>query len=63
MLTRRAFLVALSGALTVLAAGGATDADRPPPLKLTLRSRVPSPKNREAFEVVNKSGLFAFSSG
>jgi nicotinamidase-related amidase len=55
MLARRSFLFALSGALSVLAVAGAADADRSPHLKLTLRSRVPSPKDRGAFEVVSKS--------
>src|SRR5262249_26245534 len=54
MLARRSLLFALSGALTVLAAAGATEADWSPPLQLTLRSRVPAAKGRGAFEVVSK---------
>jgi nicotinamidase-related amidase len=54
MLARRSLLFALSGALSVLAAAGATDADRSPPLKLTLRSQVPSATDRGTFKVVSK---------
>jgi nicotinamidase-related amidase len=58
MLVKRSFLFAVTGSLAMLAAATSPAEDKAPPLKLTLRSRVPSASAKDRFAIVDKSVLW-----